>query len=145
MLSNSEHILEARQKSLRSGAGEVPQQEFQRLVDLADGKNVFKVDYDVLKSSSSGVISVEDALKHPQTIPFIGGEDRANAYLSKHKEVFGNKIGVWHSDDLDVVPRGRLLYAGGGCNFGLGGNIYLAGDGGFVGVSASGEASAPKK
>ena len=33
-------------------------------------------------------ISVENALEHPQTIPFLGSEATAKLYLQRHKEVY---------------------------------------------------------
>jgi len=110
---------------LVNGAGSIPQETFDSLESKNGNGRVFVVDYNVLKSSSSGVIAVDDALTHPQTIPFLGGEEIAKVYLAKHKEVYGNKIGVWHRDDLNTQPVGRVLYAGGGDGDGLCGNNYL--------------------
>ena len=52
----------------------------------------------------SDVIDVAQALEHPQTIPFLGGRARAEQYLQRHKEVKGNRIGIWHSADLADEP-----------------------------------------
>lgn len=71
--SNPDNIKEAKRKGLINGAGIMPDKEFQRLLDLEDDKDIFVVDYNKLKSSESGVIQLKDALKHPQTIPFLGG------------------------------------------------------------------------
>ena len=88
----------------------MPQPELERLADLSDkdGTNgVFRLDgldYNALKNSISGVILVEHALKHPQVIPFLGGQERAERYLDKHEKMVGKTIGVWHSDYLDEQP-----------------------------------------
>src|SRR3989344_8722044 len=105
-LSTPENIEQSISAVLVNRAGRIPQGEFQRLVDLegltdeSGNQLVFLVDYDKLRNSKSGVIKVSDALKHPQTVPFLGGEERAQRYLEKHKIVLGQNIGVWHSDDL---------------------------------------------
>ena len=129
--SNPENIRAAIEQGLVNYAGRMPQEEFQRLLDLQDDKNVFVIDHDKLKSSTSNVVSTKDALKHPQTIPFLGGEERAEQYIKTHENVFGNRIGIWHYDDLRDVPLGRLLYVGDG-NYGLGG--VLGNSARFVGV-----------
>jgi len=141
-LSNPKNIREAIGKGLRNMAGIMPQAEFQRLVDLdgstdnLENRSVWVVDYDTLRKSKSGGISVYDALEHPQTIPFIGGKDRAERYLLRHKKVNGKNIGNWHSNDLqeDGSAVGRLLFIGldGDC-VGLLGNCSLNGYGRFVG------------
>jgi hypothetical protein len=136
--SNYKNIIKA-QKSLRNGAGSMPREEFQRLLDLEDKKNLFVVDYSALRNSTSGVISLADALKHPQTIPFLGGQARAEAYLEKHSQVFGDKIGNWHYyDDLAEQPFGRVLYVGGSRGNVLNGG-YLGSNGRFVGVKKGSE------
>jgi len=144
--SNPENIRKAvYSKNLVNGAGVMPGKEFQKLLKLEDGAAVFVVDYAKLKNSVSGVISVDDALEHPQTIPFLGGEERAKAYLKRHKEVFSNKIGIYHYDDLsDKGALGRLLFVGDdGCD-NLDGCNLLNGSGRFVGVPVGAEGAAPK-
>ena len=139
--SDPENIEEAMEQGLINGAGILPQKEFQKLLDLEDDKNVFLVDYNELKSSKSTIISSKGALEHPQTIPFIGGRERAEAYLGRHKEVYGNSIGMRHSDDLHDKPTGRLLFLGYDCDDDLNGSYdlhYL--EGRFVGVRAKGAA-----
>ena len=145
--SSPDNIKKAREQGLRNGAGVMPQTKFQRLLDLNEltdnqgNRLVWSVDYNTLKNSTSDVIPLKDALKHPQTIPFVGGEERAQRYLEKHKEVYGDKIGIWHSDDLSDEPRGRLLFVGYGYGGGLNGGDLLGGIGRFVGVCKTGEAS----
>lgn len=143
-LSKPKNIEQAKKQGLINGAGIVPQNEFQRLLDLEDGLRVFAVDYNVLKSSTCGVIAIKDALKHPQTIPFTGSEAKAEDYLKRFEEVYGPKIGIWHSDDLDEqYPLGRLLFVGGDY-YGLIGNRNLCGDGRFVGVPKKSAFGAPQ-
>ncbi|MBI2148785.1 hypothetical protein HYU23_03830 [Candidatus Woesearchaeota archaeon] len=111
-------------KKLVNGAGPMPQDQFYSLLEREGNGRVFVVDYDKLKRSSSGVISVDYALDHPQTIPFLGGKDIAERYLAKHRKVYGNKIGVWHTDDLKDEPMARMRYLGYGVNGGLDGGLY---------------------
>ena len=139
-LSNPENIKNAKRIN---GAGIVPRDEFQRLLGLEDNEKVFVVDYDKLKNSSSEVISVEKALEHPQTVPFIGGEERAQNYLKKFRQVYGDNIGIWHCDDLRDEPLGRLLFIG-GYDDGLFGSSDLNLDARFVGVRDSAEGTAQK-
>lgn len=146
---NIKKIKEAKWKSLMKGEGEtfkgaviIPDKEFQRLLDLEDNKNIFVVDYNKLKSSESGVIKLKDTLKHPQTIPCLGGRERAEEYLERHEEVYGKKIGAWHYDDSHDEPFGRLLFVGGDF-FSLG--DYFREDGRFVGVHAEGATQNSKK
>ncbi len=121
-------------KALVNGTGPMLQEEFYDLLDQ-EGNRVFVVDYNKLRRSVSGDINVDDALSHPQTIPFLGGKQNAQAYLAKHKEVYGKNIGVWHRDDLDDRPVGRVLYLGSDYYDGLGGDDVLDGDGRVLGVA----------
>ena len=132
--SNPENIRNAIKYGLKNGAGIMPEPEFQRLLGL-EGEGVFVVDYKTLKKSSSGIIPVEKALEHPQTIPFLGGEDRAEKYLAKYKEEKDSSIEILHSDDLNEAPVGRLLGFG-SCDSSLGlyGSSSLDNDGCFVRV-----------
>lgn len=132
--SAPENIRKAIKQGLVNGAGRFPQTELQRLLDLEDGKNVFVVDHNTLKNSTNGVIPVNKALKHPQTIPFIGEEGRAINYLEKHKQVYGEEIGNWHLDDLADKPLARLLFVGDDYYGGLLGDGPLYGDARFLGV-----------
>ena len=49
-----------------------------------------------------------------QTIPFLGGREIAERYLVKHKEVYGDRIGILYSDDLKNQPLCHVLYFGSG-------------------------------
>ncbi len=131
-LENIRNVVE--EGKLVNGAGFISQEEFNRLESLNGNERVFLVPYKTLKGSSSGVISVDDALDHPQTIPFLGGVDKAKAYLAKHKQVCGSIIGIWHSDDFNKKdPLGRVLYLG--FSNGLDGNGNLDNDGQVFGVA----------
>ena len=85
--------------------------------------------------SKSDVISVDEALEHHQVIPFLGGQNRAEAYLFRYKEVYGNNIGVWHSEDLhNDLAVGRLLFVGDNYDLSFGGDDNdLDSNGRFVG------------
>jgi hypothetical protein len=134
-------------KTLRQGAGPLPQTEFERLVALDgmiddnDIRRVWVTDYDTLRRAPNGAIPIYKALEHPQTIPFLGDGTGAQAYLSAHTIAYNTKyIGIWHSDDFDEhTPRARLL-----C-FGLDGSISLDGygnlgsSGRFLGVPVARE------
>ncbi len=123
--SDPDNIAQAVSRRLVNGAGIMPDEEFYRLVDLAKAQQgklnqrVFLADYDALKRAPSGVVAVKDALQHPQTIPFLGGQKRAEQYLIRHEQVLGNRIGIWHVDDLigqanqGDVNVGRVLRVGG--------------------------------
>jgi hypothetical protein len=134
--SNPENIRKAVEMGLINGAGIMPSDEFQKLLDVEDGKKVFVVDYDKLKNSKSGIIPLSDAMEHPQTIPFLGGQERAEKYLAKHKEAYNtNQIGIWHNDDLKENPVGRLLFLGNNDGNGLYGNLNVLNNvGRFLGV-----------
>lgn len=123
------------EKALVNGAGPMKEDEFYSLLEQDGNGRVFVVDYNTLKSSSSSVIKVDEALEHPQTIPFLGGKTIAEAYLAKHRDVYGNRIGIWHSDDLKDRPMGRVLYVDYGCGDGLSGDYDLDYVGRFVGVA----------
>lgn len=105
-------------KSLKPDEDEAPisQREFLKLLDMEDGKRVFAVDYGALKGAPSDKMSLSEALKHPQTIPFLGGKDLAEAYLEKYvvrtKYDKNNLISVIHSDDLGKTqtPQARFLF-----------------------------------
>jgi len=142
--SNPENIRQAKAQGLINGAGVLPEDEFQRLLSL-EGQGVFVVDYKALKNSQSDVIPVERALNHPQVIPFLGGQKRAEIYLAKHKEVVGNKIGVWHNDDLQEQPVARPLFFGDGYVDVLGANGGFDSDGHFLGVQLNDAEGIAKK
>ncbi|MBI2129784.1 hypothetical protein HYX19_04750 [Candidatus Woesearchaeota archaeon] len=137
-----ENIRRAIDLGLINHAGRVPQQEFDRLVkldgvaDLQGNRLVWVVDYDKITDAPSEVISVDYALEHPQTIPFLGGVKRAEMYLKKYKEVYGKKIGVWYTEDKYEQPLGRLLFIS-SCIDGLLGSVLLGGGGRFLGIKSA--------
>jgi hypothetical protein len=149
--SYPKNIAKARKQGLDNYAGKMPQEAFQALIDLDEEKDqsgnrlVWVINYNTLKKAKSDSISVDQALEHPQTIPFCGGEAQAKEYLKKHEENYGKKIGNWHSDDLrDDGPLGRLLYVGDDDYGGLDGLNILSGCGRFVGVLKSAEGTQRK-
>lgn len=100
------------EKKLVRGAGILPREEFARLLSL-EGNGVSVVDYVALKKSTNGVIRVDEALKHPQTLSFLGvSEEEAQALLRKHKSIYGANIGIYHFDDLANEPLARVLFLG---------------------------------
>ncbi len=143
-LCNPDNIDGANNKGLVN-AGMLPENEFKRLLDLQDDDAVFVIDYSALKNSESDLIDLKNALRHPQTIPFLGGRERAERYLDKHNEVYGDKIGVWHSDDLDEQPLARLLVVGHDLYYGLYGFSSINYDACFVGVRSLKRARSAEK
>jgi|SRR3989344_5529305 len=142
--SNPTNITTAIEQGLIHGAGIIPQEEFQRLLDLKDDEKVFVIDYETLRNSKSDVIAVKDALKHPQTTPFIGGTERAEAYLKSHQRVIGDQIGMYHTDDLADKPVGRLLFVGDDYVGSLGGDNLLIINGRFLGVPKDAQSTQQK-
>lgn len=154
-LCNPTYMREARQDETKriNWAAKIEQAEFDRLAQLGLDKAtdpsgnqlVYVVSHADLMKSKSNVIAVKDALQHPQTIPFLGGEERASKYLEKHQEIYGKKIGVWHQNDLHKgSPLARLLFVGDLDDGGLYG-VNLLNDGRFLGVRAEGTRSVPQK
>ncbi|MBS3154364.1 hypothetical protein J4424_03580, partial [Candidatus Woesearchaeota archaeon] len=72
-----------------------------------------------------GEQSLSQALENPHVQAFLGEEEQTEAYLEAHKKVRGNKIHLWHSDDLGNVPVARPLVLF---------NDYLSSNYGFIGV-----------
>ncbi len=132
------------EKALVNGAGPMPQEEFYGLLDQEGSGKVFVVDYAKLRESKSDVVKVDEALAHPQVVPFLGGEQIAQAYLAKHKDVYGKRIGVWHSDDLKDRPMGRVLYVGSSDDSGLNGYVNLYSYGRVAGVAPEAQSGVAK-
>ena len=144
-------IMRAKQEGLILYAARLSQPEFQAMVDADEEKDVrgnrliWVGDYDAHSKAFSGAISVNEALSHPQTIPFLGGGQRAHQYVQRHKKVFGKRIGVWHIDDLNKdTPVARLLYLGDGDGDGLDGSGNLNDDARILGVREGSAAGAQK-
>jgi hypothetical protein len=162
--SDPKNIARAVQEGLRNGAGILPKDESQRILDSEDGNRVHVIELAKLMSWPPGIYGIDEptkehmkeysgkigcvdmlAINHPQTIPFIGQESRARQYLGRHKVVFGPVIRIVYSNDLqeDDVAVARPLYAGVNFYYGLNGGGRLLNNGRFLGVRCgAGEASA---
>ena len=133
--SDPKNIVKAIKEGLRNGAGKYPQKEFEKLLDMEDNQNVFVVDYDKLKNTSSEDIETRKALYYPQIIAFIGGREKAEIYLTQHEKVAGKKIGVCHNFKSEKIPSCSILYVHDISIYGiLRSDQYLNIDGSFVGV-----------
>ncbi len=105
---NPGNIRLSKNLGLVNGASVFPLAEFYNLLDVENNRDVFVVDHDKLMNSRSGLICTEEAIEHPQTIPFLGGEKRAELYLKK----CNCPIKILFKDDLSTEPLARLLYFG---------------------------------
>lgn len=145
--SKPNNVAKAVSDGLVNGAGRMSPKDFYKLLDLEDKENVFVGDHSRHRTAPSGVIDFAQALEHPQVIPFLGGQTRAEQYLQKHQQVYNTtKISVWHCDDLADEPRGRVLFLGDNHGDVLGANGRLNLIGRFLGVrrGANGVSIAPK-
>jgi len=133
-LSDSKNLRRVIENDMVYDVGIIPHSEFTKLVDLEDGKNVFVVDQDALMNSAKGMVTLKEALKQPQTKAFFGGEERANRYLERYAEVYGNKIGVWHTGDSADQPMARLLFLGNDYYFSPIDSSCLGDSGRFIGI-----------
>jgi hypothetical protein len=106
--SNSENIINSHQTN---GARVMPRESFFSVLDN-EGDDIIVIDYNALRNSSSGIIEVRNAIKHPLLIPFCGSEERAKKYLEKHLEIYGPQMSIWHCDDLVDEPLARPLAIG---------------------------------
>lgn len=143
-LATAEGVRGALSKGLVNGAARFPKEAFLQLLErdgekAGDGTYLVKaVPHNILRESPSGVISIDDALYHPQTIPFFGNEALAEQYLQEFSKHQGNNIGIWHSDDLHKDgPLARPLFVGNYYYDGLLGNNDFDLNGRFLGVRAS--------
>ncbi|MBS3144231.1 hypothetical protein J4208_01460 [Candidatus Woesearchaeota archaeon] len=109
-------------QSIYGSAAHLSQKEFQGLVDrdgLTDAEGnriVWVVDHAVLAAAPFCGIPLDQALKHPQTIPFLGGEERAKRYLKEHARAYAtDKISIWYTKDENRKdsPLAHLLKLGG--------------------------------
>jgi hypothetical protein len=135
-LSDFENLKRVIEHNLIFDVGIIPQAEFLRLLDLEDDNNVFVVDYHAIKNSAVRVVTLEEALKQPQTNPFFGGEERTEKYFERYKKVYGNMIGIWRPDDLPDRPMARLLFLGNHYYFNPVDSSCLGDSGRFIGVSS---------
>ena len=115
------------EERLYRGGGIIPEGELYRLLKKEDENKVFVRDLEKFKNSRSGIVSIDSALEHPQTIPFLGGEKRAERYLQKHKQVYGDDVGIGisYNKDLKSDPLGRCLFIGEVPHHGLDGDFSL--------------------
>lgn len=127
------------------GYGNMSSREFQKLLNLENDESTFVLARDDWKKWPNGVYGIDEpteehkydfggkidgkdmiAINHPQTKAFLTPK-RAEPYLQKHKQVFGqfgNRIGIGNYDDQSVMPACRLLMIG---------NIVSMGHLGFTG------------
>jgi hypothetical protein len=133
-LSDSENLKRVIEHNLVFDVGIIPQVEFLTLLGLEDGKKVFVVDYNAIKNSASGLVTLKEALKQPQTKPFFGGEERTEKYFKRYEKVYGNRIGIWHPKDSADQPMARLLFLGNRHYFSPVESSCLGDSGRFIGV-----------
>ena len=94
--------------------------------ETKDGIRLVTVmDHTKVQRGKFGEQSLSRALENPHVQAFLGEEEQTEAYLEAHKKVHGNKIHLWHSDDLGNVPVARPLVLF---------NDYLSSNYGFIGV-----------
>ncbi|MDP1694163.1 MAG: hypothetical protein Q8L34_01350 [Candidatus Woesearchaeota archaeon] len=123
-LATPEGIKAAKQRGLsgwQDGAARFPQEEFQSLVnqdgktDVQSNRLIWVVDYNSLQKAPYGPIFYLDALVHPHTIPFLGGQERAELYLAALQKAEG-PVGIDMSCRSDPIhhesPLARFLYLG---------------------------------
>ncbi len=105
--SNPKKISQAKKQGLVNGAAVMPEQEFYNLLSQEDNKAVFVVDTSIKENNRSGWFSCEGALNHTHIIPYLGGKDRAEAYLNHSR--FGLR---WINPELDFgdAPLARPLF-----------------------------------
>ncbi|MBS3145118.1 hypothetical protein J4208_06055 [Candidatus Woesearchaeota archaeon] len=96
-------------RDVANGAASIGYKEFQQLVDqdgLTDTRGnrlIWVVDHEILKTAPSETIHLDQVLEHPQTIPFLGGQARTEAYLTIHaKKENTNTFFVSYDDDFNV-------------------------------------------
>ncbi|MAG48095.1 hypothetical protein CL617_05820 [archaeon] len=119
-LSNSKNLIRAiRDRKARTedmwpkhrGAVKVPQEEYDRLRGMVNDENIFVVNHRTLVENNYDSLHIDDALEHPQTIPFLGGEERAIKYLKKYSNL-SDRITIMYGEDLPEEPMGRFLFLG---------------------------------
>ena len=78
--------------------------------ETKDGIQLVTVmDHAQAQKGKFGKQSLSQALENPHVQAFLGGEEQAEAYLEAHKNAYGNKIWIYHSNDLGNVPVARPL------------------------------------
>ena len=100
------------------GALYFPEDMFNHLLTLDGSGRVFVVDH---SGTDSHFMSVDEALEHPHTLPFLGlGHDEAQAYLTKHNTVYepivqAARSGLRRGGSKTIINGGILLKLGEGC------------------------------
>jgi len=103
------------QRGIVNGAGIMPKDEFYRILDMEDNEKVFVMDYDLSEQHHPPTeISIEKALKDPQTIPFLGGRGRAEEYLETYARIYKNRVRIIYEKDFSIqyLALARFLYLG---------------------------------
>ncbi|HIH14658.1 MAG TPA: hypothetical protein HA233_00270, partial [Nanoarchaeota archaeon] len=78
--------------------------------ETKDGIQLVTVmDHAQAQKGKFGEQSLSQALENPHVQAFLGGGEQTEAYLEAHQKVRGNKIYVWHCNDLGDVPVARPL------------------------------------
>jgi hypothetical protein len=137
-LSNSKRLRRIIEHKLVFDVGIIPKIEFIRLLDLEDREKIFVVDYGAIKNSASGLVTLKEAMKQPQTKPFFGGEKRTERYFKRYKKVYGEMIGIWRPKDSADQPMARLLFLGNQRYFSPVDSSCLGDSGRFIGVPSPG-------
>lgn len=125
------------ENQLVHGALRITLKQFDAMLQQCSPENV--IDYQTLKSSRSGKVSLTAALDHPQTVPFIGSRERAETYLSRFAQVYNTEeIGISHYDDLSNYQSSlmRPLCLGYDYYIGLAADNGFESAGRFFGVRA---------
>lgn len=110
--SDPKNIKASIDRGLRYGAGDMPQKEFQKLLDKEDNETVFVVDKKEHPATRSVIISVDGILDDPHLVSYLGGERRAELFMQRYKQIKGEQIGIVNCDNLDDAPRANILYIG---------------------------------
>ncbi len=94
------------------GAIRVPDDEFQRLLDIDGKEGVFVIDHESAYRTGTELENIQRLLKHPGTTPFFGSESRAKAFFRRARRYSRTALNhVWyHSEnEFQSGPIGYLL------------------------------------
>jgi hypothetical protein len=127
-----------------NGGGILPDEDFYRILDLEDKKNVFVLDYQIFERAKIGKMSLTEALEHPHTIPFFGGKERAEQYFVQFKEMYGDEIDIWFAHPDQDLKLFYILEAGGNASRSLDANPLTNSFASFLCVKEC-EGEAPKE
>ncbi len=128
-------VKSVREKGLRHGsAGRMSLQMFHNVLTQEDN-GVYIVDYDKLKSSKYGKMSLKDARKHIMLPAFVNGQTCGERYLDSHQKVYGDNIYLLHRGDIEEgCAIWWALFVG---NNGFNSKVDLNLDGRFLGLPTS--------